>query len=128
MVCGSGALASSPPPPPIRASSQASWAAGASALSWADAPPMGAGKCRAERGRQKRVCRRRAGVGECIPSTHIQDGASVHTCSRLDFLHIKHFLKVRMPTNLSNRNPLVYRMTNNTYLISLLFKFFWRVA
>ena len=56
------------------------------------------------------------------------DGAGVHTCRRLDFMHIKHFLKIRRLTNLSNRNPLVYRMANNTYLISLLFKFFWRVA
>ena len=55
-------------------------------------------------------------------------GVGVHTCRRLDFMHIKHFLKIRRLTNLSNRNPLVYRMTNNTYLISLLFKFFWRVA
>jgi len=71
MVCGSGALASSPPPPPIRASSQASWAAGASALSWADAPPDGCGEVQSREGRAEARVQAAGGCGGMHPiDTH----------------------------------------------------------
>jgi hypothetical protein len=78
-----------PPSPPIRAvraSSQASRAAGICVAAWADAPP-GAWK-REEMGTGCRVCRRRAavGVGCAAPGDLQMGGGGIRNESPLKFL------------------------------------------
>lgn len=115
---------SSPPIHAVRTSSQASRAAGASCR---DA----AGGCAAGGfvGVQER-----SGGGQMwgdAPSKRIRMQDGQFRCPHLQQIRFSAYetlFEYTSHTNLSNRNSLVYRMTNNTYLISLLFKFFWCVA